>query len=112
VTRLQQQRILLGSVIYPALVIAADKLGWYVAPDFWGRCEDCAIGHERSAHKERRAVDVVLYHKATGAVCDAKTPEGLAVFNALHDVADSLGAAKRIPGDLGHFSVADAGQVR
>jgi hypothetical protein len=106
-TRLQQQRILLGSVIYLALVKAADDLGYYVAPDFWGRCEDCKVGHPQSAHKERRAVDVVLYHKATGAVCADE-----AIFSALHDVADGLGAAARIPGDSGHFSVADAEQVR
>jgi hypothetical protein len=112
VTRLQEQRILLGSVIYPALVTAAANLNYYVAPHFCFRCQDCPVGHPKGAHKEARAIDVVLYHKATGAVCDAKTPEGEAVFAALHDVADALGAAARIPGDLGHFSVAAPGQVR
>ena len=110
-TRLQQQRITLTDIIFN-IADAAGKLNYYLVLDYCRRCEDCAIGHDRSAHKEARAVDVVLYHKATGAVCDARTPEGAAVFSALHDVADSWGAAKRIPGDLGHFSVADAGQVR
>lgn len=110
-TRLQQQRITLTRIIV-ALDAAADMHGYYLALDYVRRCDDCKVGHPQSAHKERRAVDIVLYHKATGAVCDAKTPEGLAVFNALHEVAESHGAARCVPGDLGHFSVADFGQVR
>lgn len=105
-TRLQQQRITLAQIIYN-IMEAADKLNYYLVPDWCRRCDDCEVGHPRSAHKEARAMDVVLYHKATGAVC-----EDDAVFSALHDIADGLGAAKRIEGDLGHFSVADKGQVR
>jgi len=106
-TRLQQQRILLTRILV-AIAAEAERWNYYLVMDFCRRCEDCAIGHERSAHKEARAVDVVLYHKSTGAVCaDDK------VFAALHDVADAFdGAGKRIPGDLGHFSVADKNQVR
>jgi len=106
-----QQRIALTRIIV-AIVAAADALNYHLALDYCRRCDECLVGHPQSAHKEARAVDVVLYHKATGAVCDAKTPAGAAVFSALHDVADELEAAKRIPGDLGHFSVAAAGQVR
>lgn len=110
-TRLRQQRILLTRIIV-AIDHAADQLNYHLVLDHCRRCLDCTVGHPQSAHKEARAVDVVLYHKATGEVCDARTPRGAAVFAALHDVADQLGAAKRIEGDLGHFSVADPGQVR
>lgn len=110
-TRLQQQRITLGKV-FVAIHGAADALGWYLVPDWGRRCDDCTVGHPQSAHKEARAQDIIMYHKATGAVCDARTAEGVAVFGTLHDVADSCGAAPRIHGDLGHFSVADKGQVR
>ena len=110
-TRLMQQRITLTRIIV-AIDAEADTLNYHLVLDYVRRCEDCQVGHPRSAHKEARAVDVVLYHKATGAVCSAKTTDGAAVFNRLHDVADTLGAAKRIDGDLGHFSVADENQVR
>ena len=110
-TRLRQQRITLTRIIV-AIDHAADAQNYHLVLDYCRRCDDCQVGHPQSAHKEARAVDVVLYHKATGEVCDAQTADGAAVFAALHDVADQLGGAERIKNDLGHFSVADEGQVR
>lgn len=67
------------------------------------RCEDCKVGHTNSLHKYGLAIDIVLFFG--GRMIRGESPEECFHYNFIHDYWDSLGGAKRIRHDLGHFSL-------
>ena len=86
----------------PLLLQYVHYLGYECAIDFVKRCEDCQVGLDNSVHKLGLAMDLNLY--LDGTYLDTGEPHA-----ALHDFWDMLGGAKRIPGDLNHYSLSHGG---
>lgn len=93
------------------LMLHIHVIGYAARGKHWLRCEDCPIGHRRSLHKSGLAFDIVLsYFPAPGV--KPKVLTGTAAEKAhsiIHDYWDELGGARRIPGDLNHYSYAHQG---
>lgn len=73
-------------------------LGYQIRPKYLLRCPDCKVGRKLSVHKEGLAIDYVILKDD---VILAGTHE---IFDLAHTFWDSLGGAKRILRDMGHFS--------
>jgi len=58
-----------------------------------------------SVHKLKLAQDYSVFRNGKYVTGE----EANRVFNLMHDHADTLGLAERIPGDLGHFSMEHQG---
>jgi hypothetical protein len=75
----------------------AEELGYEYAFDFIKRCEECPVGHKKSAHKVGLACDLHLYR-------DKEYLSDGSGHRELHDYWDILGGAARIDNDLNHYS--------
>lgn len=80
-------------------------LGLDYAVDYVKRCDSCPVGHPNSVHKAALAADVLIY--APGGVYPH--PSAASIYSKLHDFWDHIGGAKRIDGDLNHFSLSHNG---
>jgi hypothetical protein len=94
------------SVMVMDLLIYAHKLGYSVRGGHWLRCRNCYIGADNSVHKDKLAFDINLSYAPshderprllTGSAANK-------AHNKLHDYFDTRGGAKRIKGDLNHYS--------
>lgn len=93
------------------LMMHIHALGYAMRGEQWLRCQDCPIGHKRSLHKSKLAFDITLAITPARGI-RPKVLTGTAAEKAhaeVHDYWDSLGGAKRIPGDLNHYSCARGG---
>ena len=81
-------------------------LGYCGRGEQWTRCNDCPVGHPRSLHKSKLAFDITLSMSPARGI-RPKVLTGTAAVKAhakVHDYADSIGLAPRIPGDFNHYS--------
>jgi hypothetical protein len=85
------------------IINAANDLGYNAVIDMARRCTDCKIGRQYSLHKDGLAIDLLIYDSNGDYL-----PKG-EIYSKLHDLWDEFGGAKRIKGDLGHFSIAHRG---
>ncbi len=85
--------------------------GYSVRGGHWLRCGDCKVGAKNSVHKSKLAFDIILsVSPAPGErprVLTGKTAEK--AHSKGHDYWDSIGGAKRIDGDLNHYSLEHGG---
>jgi hypothetical protein len=91
------------STMLAQLILYANDEGYGVAVDFVKRCEDCPVGHPRSAHKSGLAADINLYDKEGTYLTDPIHHE------FLHDYWDSMEGAERIDNDMNHYSLEHQG---
>ena len=90
------------------LLVYADILGFEYRIDYVRRCEDCLVGHIKSCHKSRLAVDI-LFHSDGKLVKDG-SPDG--PLKELGEFWESLAPDCRWGGrwrDGGHFSLEHQG---
>ncbi len=78
------------------------------------RCKDCKVGKKNSVHKVSLAIDIRIMWRQVGAskeskLIKVKPKEELEILARAHNYWDTLGGAKRIKHDLGHFSVSHKG---
>jgi hypothetical protein len=85
------------------LILYAEGLGFGVAVRECFRDEDCTHGHPESAHRSGLAGDLDLYDAEDSYLIDGK------YHKKLHDFWDAIGGAKRIDGDLNHYSLKHRG---
>lgn len=89
------------------LMVFLHNQGYTMRGGHWLRCQDCHIGAKNSVHKAKLALDINL----TLAPSHDERPRlltGRAAQKAheiLHDYWETMGGAKRIPGDLNHYSL-------
>ena len=85
------------------LIIYAYSLGYGIRPKHLKRCDDCPVNtNPYSTHMDSLAIDIVL--TISSHIVDEDEH-----YHILHHYWDILGGAKRIEGDLGHFSFAHNG---
>ncbi len=90
------------------IIYAESFLKWYgcrMKITYCLRCPDCKIGHSKSLHYDNLASDFVIFEGGEvlkGDKCEL-------MHNVLHNHWDTLGGAKRIKDDLGHYSTAHRG---
>lgn len=81
--------------------------GYSVRGGHWMRCRDCRVGAKNSVHKDKLAFDPTLSvspsHGERPRVLTGRAAEE--AHSKGHDYWDSIGGAKRIPGDLNHYSL-------
>ena len=88
------------------LMMHIHALGYSIRGGHWLRCLHCPIGHRLSNHKKKLAWDIILSISPAHGI-RARVLTGNAAKKAhskIHDYADSIGLAKRITGDLNHYS--------
>lgn len=88
------------------LMMHIHALGYCMRGEHWLRCQDCPVGHPRSLHKSKLALDITLSLSPARGI-RPKVLTGRAAekaHNEVHDYADSIGLAPRIGGDLNHYS--------
>jgi len=100
------------SIKHGYLLFWLNSHGYRVRQKHLMRCRDCKVGRKNSVHKVSLAVDIRILSKQVGAagkIVDVKPDEELKILAHAHDYWDRLGGAKRIKGDLGHFSMSHNG---
>lgn len=93
------------------LMMHIHALGYCGRGKHWFRCQNCPVGHPRSLHKRSLAFDIVLsYSPAPGIRPRILTGTAAKrAHNKIHDYWDSIKGAKRISGDLNHYSLSHGG---
>ena len=81
------------------LILYTEQLGYHVAVDDVKRQSTCTHGHPRSTHRVGLAADLLIYDKDWKYLTDG------IIYSLLHDFWSQIGGARRIKGDLGHFSL-------
>lgn len=84
------------AVRFSGLVVVASTMGYEVAFGDGYRDDRVTYGHPKSLHRMRLAHDLVL--RKNGKVL------GDEAHSKLHDVWKAMGGARRIEGDLNHYS--------
>jgi len=81
-------------------------LGYDIRGGHLWRCDNCVMGAKYSVHKLKLAYDINLSlapsHDERPRLLTGKAAE--AAHNKIHDYWDTIGGAKRIQGDLNHYS--------
>ena len=89
------------------LMIHIHALGYTIRGGHWQRCQDCHVGSVNSVHRLKLAFDPTLSISPADGV-KPRVLTGTAAEKAhaiIHDYWDELGGAKRIEGDLNHYSL-------
>jgi hypothetical protein len=86
----------------PILILAAHGMGYNVTIGEVERHASATHGHPKSTHRVRLAIDLHLF------LDDQYLTDGTG-HHELHNLWDSLGGAKRIAGDLNHYSLSHDG---
>ncbi len=93
------------------LMMHIHALGYAMRGEMWLRCQTCPVGSPKSLHKSKLAFDITLSYSPVCTI-RPKVLTGTAAekaHNIIHDYWDSRGGAKRIPGDLNHYSLEHRG---
>ena len=91
-----EKRILFSTSL-AKLVLYMNQLGYGVAIDYVKRCDDCKVNSKNSVHPDGLAADLNLYVDGVYITI----PEA---HVKPHDYWDIMGGAKRIKGDMNHYS--------
>ena len=89
------------------LLLHVHALGYSVRGCHWMRCQGCKVGRKDSVHMLKLAFDIRLsISPAEGERPRVLTGKAVDIaHNKIHDYCDTIGFAKRISGDLGHYSL-------
>jgi hypothetical protein len=85
------------------LVLYLEGLGFGVAGRELYRDDHCTHGHTKSAHRSGLAIDLDLYDEDNNYLTEGK------YHKKGHDFWDAIGGAKRIEGDMNHYSLKHRG---
>lgn len=100
------------SFMMTKLLVVIHAAGYSVRGGHWMRCRGCHVGMDNSLHMDKLAFDINL----SLSPADGERPRYLTgtaaekAHNKFHDVFDKLGGARRIPGDLNHYSMEHCGR--
>ena len=97
--------------LHMLLLMHLHASGYSVREKYLLRCEDCPVGHPRSVHKSGLAIDIRLAISPVPGIRPKLLSRQAAekAHAKAHDFWESIGGAKRIPGDLGPYSLAHQG---
>jgi hypothetical protein len=86
------------------LIQYAYEQGYEITLGHAYRCSDCSVGHKKSLHKKRLAIDLNLFKDG------AYLTDGTGHYE-LHFKWSQMGGSPPIANDLNHYSIAHDGMI-